>query len=272
MMNFCTISDKNYLTQMLTMHKSLKGQNIEFRMFCLALDHETYDELAEHEHIEVIALEEVKLPHTKFTRKEACYAMSPLFTHHILNTYKSLPDVAYVDADLFFLNSPEVIFNELTQADIGIHEHRIPRYPNSGKYNVGLVYFKNNMNGLACAEFWKNCTWNKDNPYAQEYGTCHDQKYLELFEQIYDNVHVIQSHHLAAWNFKHHTYYEGKVGYKGIIDKPIFIHFSHFTWDDEGYKTQHDKEWGSPELLNDYVKGYYDEYYKAIRECESVSV
>lgn len=271
-MNFCTVADKNYLTQGLTMYYSLKKHNPDFRMHWLALDYETFEAIKDHE-IAAYQLSDVidHIPDNDLTKKESIYALTPTFVHYLLDTQR-IDELAHVDADIYFLNDWQIIRNELFKADVGIHEHRINYYKNTGRFNVGFVYFRNNTNGRECAEFWKKCTWDKHNPYWEEYGTCHDQKYLELFEKHYDNVHIIQSHHLAAWNFKNHTYYEGKVGYKGVIDKPIFIHFSHFRWDSKGYTTQHENEWGAPEKLNEFVRNYYNIYYEAIKQTECAYV
>jgi hypothetical protein len=79
---------------------------------------------------------------------------------------------------------------------------------------------------------------NPDNPYSAEYGTCGDQKYLDLIYKLYTkhiaiigNTNSITGH-LAPWNYASHMYTDdGQLVWMGKKQKLTYIHFSNFVVD-----------------------------------------
>lgn len=70
-----------------------------------------------------------------------------------------------------------------------------------GEFNVGLVAFRNNKEGLAALQYWADSCleWCSDIPEDGKYA---DQKYLENFSKVANGV-VIDDRkgvNLAPWN------------------------------------------------------------------------
>ena len=95
-----------------------------------------------------------------------------------------------------------------------------------GKYNVGMVIFKSDLEGLRILDWWfKSCVeWCYD--YVDN-GKFADQGYLDNFEVLSRKVLVIDNlgANLAPWNVGNHSI--EKIGAGLYIDdyKLIFFHF-----------------------------------------------
>ena len=234
MLNLCTIADNSFLIKFLAFRRSVKKYKKNYRIELLCMDQKIYDNLnnkyndvrchllqdllhkdkllekaknndPSYEALNVSAgnIEEAK-------RMQFIWALASYFSWYCL-TQLELEDIIYADADLYFFNSLEVLENLKDYGSIGLIENRVPYNSTNGKYNVGLVYFKNDKSGYECLEFWKNCLLDENNKYAKEYGTCGDQKYLELFSSLFDRVFRLDNliGHLAPWSAMHHTYLPG---------------------------------------------------------------
>jgi len=279
-MKFCTIADKNYLTKALAMYQSLCENVDSFKLYLLCLDDETYLKLEELElpNIQIfrlallesldIQLQKAKNnPATKYGTQysQYCWCLTPYFTHYILKNYvKDGEYLTYIDADIYLYGSPEAILSELNGKSIGIHTHRFTPPKKdvlSGWYNVGIVVFKKNVYGLTMSENWKNWMLYPNNEYYMKYGTCGDQKYLELFEQLCDGVCIFDRNilHGAPWCCN-------DLNGKQIL----WYHFSHFNHDKNGWKDHlnNPPEWRPSGYT--FIKPYYENYYKIIQKYEAL--
>ena len=178
-----------------------------------------------------------------------------------------MDNITYLDADLYFYQDYEIIFKEIGEKSIGLIEHRIPSYKTVGKYNVSFNYFKNDETGRECLHSWQRLCADKGNEHFEEYGSCGDQKYLELFFKWHPlDIHIINCGHGAWWNNRSNRFYDECVIYEGNDQKLIYMHYSHFNLTKDGYT--HDEMVKMPPRLREY----YDNYAKEVRECqESVS-
>jgi hypothetical protein len=91
--------------------------------------------------------------------------------------------VAYLDADLFFYSNPQPIYDELGDGSILIVGHRFsPEYRTSertsGIYNVSMVVFRRDRDGLECLTWWKERVLEACR-LDPEAGLCGDQTYLD---------------------------------------------------------------------------------------------
>lgn len=279
-MKFCTIADKNYLTKALAMYKSLCDNVKDFKLYFLCLDDETY-----------IKLDELNLPNIYIFRlslldsldcelrdsknnppskygtqySQYCWCLTPYFTNHILKYYcKKDEYLMYVDADIYFYGPPNAILNEINGKSIGIHTHRFTppfREVISGWYNVGIVVFKNDFEGRKISELWKYWMLNPKNEYYNKYGTCGDQKYLELFEKLSDSVCIFDKHllHGAPWCCN-------DLNGRNIL----WYHFSHFNIENGQWKDHlnNPPEWRPSGYT--FIKPYYENYFKVIQEYEKL--
>ena len=282
-MEICTVFDKNYLPKGLCLYESIKNNNAPLNILCI--DEFTFTKLTELglEKVELYYLENLEKENEDlFSLKKSnhkteygdsysnyCWALTPFFCNYLLKN-KKIESLLYADSDIYFYENFDLIKEEISDKSIGIVTHRtnyhLTTETNTGKYNVGIVYFKNDKIGLECSEFWKDLLMDPNNEYSSRYGTCGDQKYLELFEIKFNNVCVIDElvGHGAPWCFESYKYLEKyRIIYNNKEQKIVFNHFSHFKFDDNRWESSYNGEW-KPESVNGYVKEYYEDYYKEI--------
>ena len=295
MLNLVTVTDSHYLAKALTLYESLKKtQKSDFNLSIVCLDEKTNQIVQEINEPTITALPVSLLEEDNFEIKAArftnpsreaisnaesqnkdpryvqfCWALASYSCWYILHRQKK-DHVFYLDADLFFYEDMTEILEEINDKSIGIVRHRIDYLPDSGEFNVGLVYFKNDYHGRRCSDWWKRMLLNPNNPFYAGYGQCGDQKYLELFPLIFgsDNVCIIDDKigHLAPWSATFHKYKEESIIWEDREQKLFFFHFAHFVPDfaSKSYKTSYKGEWiwGDPEKYDTRLRDLYDEYFQ----------
>ncbi len=249
-MIFCTLFNSGYLDRGLLMYESLKEAcDNDFRLYVIAFDEDSYRVLSEIEDKNLITIsrgefespEIVELKESRSAR-EYMWTCSSLSIEYVLEKYKE-DSCTYIDADLYFYSSPRRIFDEIetARADVAIMEHGyvdVPeniRYINySGKYCVEFNFFRNNDNGRRVLAWWRDsciecCQELQDGIH---FG---DQKYLEQFLNLFNNVYVIQNEYsgIAPWNLAKYRYIDDVNGIPRVVDysntsTPEFIIFFHF--------------------------------------------
>ncbi len=301
MINLSCISDSNYLTYGLALRDSIRSNTEEeFIIHYLCLDKETKSALENVKNIKVYEMECIeKDPSFEALKKNNPsrpgdlspfhWALASFFTHYLINSV-GIPSCLYCDTDICFYNDVKTIFDSLEKDDVGLvtHKHVPLDYMQSvGYYNVGVVYFSGSDKSKKCLKFWRDCVVDKDNPYAEKFGTCGDQKYLELFPFICENVRInILDHtigHAAPWNFSLSAIHNKKLtwdmgpaffdchvtGEHETTQDLVFVHFSHFSPDykDNSYKIDFDGEWGNV-LPQPGVEQIYDEYFELCKNTK----
>ncbi len=198
MMNFCTSYGANYIHKGLVLYESLRKVESDFMMYVMAFDKETFDFLRKlslpnlvvdnFEEIETDELKEIKKSRN---RSEYCWTVGPFLTEFFIMHY-NLESIAFIDADMMFYTSPKAIFDEIGSSSVAITRHDMEKIPDQGKYIVQFEYFKNDENGMKCLRWWgERCKeWCY---YRYEDGKFGDQKYLESFEKLFDNVYVLKN-------------------------------------------------------------------------------
>lgn len=155
------------------------------------------------------------------TRAEYCWTLTPFAPRFVFEADPSVSRVTYVDADLWFMRSPEPLFCELEMAgrSVLITEHAYT--PNrdqsslSGRFCVQFVSFCRETPEPVRSWWEARCLeWC----YARfENGLFGDQKYLDDWPTRFPaSVHVLQAACLAAapWNV-------GRFDPRGAV----FFHF-----------------------------------------------
>ena len=209
--NFCTLFDSYYLTRGIALYKSLESHCEVFHLYIFAFDDISYTTLKKLKlnHTTIISLKEFEnedLLRVKPTRTfaEYCWTSTATAIWFSIKNY-NLDHCTYLDADILFFASPIPIFEEIGNKSIGITPHNFSSNVKSteiyGKYCVQFTYFKNDNYGMKALEWWKNSSieWC----YAKlEDGKYGDQKYLDYFEEKFDNVHIINHNGagVAPWN------------------------------------------------------------------------
>jgi len=238
MYHFCTYFDKNYLIHGMTLYRSLLKQCEDFTLYVLCLDDETYEVLnhLSEERICTIPLKEIEewepeLLQAKANRGlvEYYFTLSPVLPLFLLEKYR-MDIVTYLDADLFFFASPEIAYKELGDKSVFITAHgfspKLKQKEKYGIYNIQYQSFRNDAIGIRCLERWKQqcLEWCYD---RLEDGKFADQKYLDEWPSLYDELLVNQNHGVgvAPWNIAN---FEASIdGNNFTVNKcpVVFFHF-----------------------------------------------
>jgi hypothetical protein len=169
------------MPQGLAMYESLRRHSsVDITLHVLALDADSAKAL------EAMKLPDVEVDANLFrpkagqTWQEFCWSMASQYSKFLLNSLPgSLPEIVYCDADIFWFADSENIFREMGDCSIGITPHRlIPSKQHlivNGKYNVGVVVFKNTEPGRKCLSKWAADVRSK----CSATDGCGDQKYLD---------------------------------------------------------------------------------------------
>jgi hypothetical protein len=165
------------------------------------------------------------------SRMEYFFTCTPLLIKYCLRFLRDENDtVVYLDADLYFFESPQIVLAELGTSSVGIIEHKYnKRLDNKlskyGEFNVGWLGFKNDLHGQEVLNWYGQSTinWCFDKPEDGKYA---DQGYLNWFLD-FEGVKVLKplGFNLAPWNSQNYSikYFDNKVWVDS--DRLIFFHF-----------------------------------------------
>lgn len=244
MCNFCTLGSSKYLIKLLTLYYSLVDSGCDFHLWILAMDEFSYDTLnsLNLKHIGIIPLEileqNTEILDAKAGKKENEYCWmlkAPLMEHVLLK--ENVSSVLYIDSDLYFFKNPTQIFENFEVYSIYLCPQNDMDYVELkyGKYQAGLVGFKNDDNGIMALNWWKSkclewCRHEYD-PVGKRYG---DQKYLDEIPILFDSVKCEDNYGVdaAPWNCVYNkersiVIKDGKFFVNG--DEIIVFHFSCIT-------------------------------------------
>ena len=237
MYNFCTYFDSNYISKGIALYLSLEKVCTSFHLYVMAYDKECYDKLSQigfnHMTIELWddwETEEIKAVKGDRNRAEYCWTCGPTIIYHILTHY-NLPSITYLDSDLFFLDNPSLIFNEIGESSVAITEQGISPKAEVmyGKYCVQFMFFKNDTNGLSALKWWRDscvewCYMRfEDGKYA-------DQMYLDQFPVKFEGVYVVKNPGagIAPWNMYRYKYSnDGKFIIADRVNYPVVFFHMH---------------------------------------------
>jgi hypothetical protein len=262
---FCTYFDYNFLARGLLLYESIIVHVPSFTLYVLALDDETYDILTAKSfsnivpiHIRDLEKQDAELLATKSTRSliEYYFTCSPCFPLYVLAKNLDIDILTYLDADIYFYDSPRPFYEELGNNSILVFEHGISPLQEEkyGRFNVGYLSWRNDENGLACLKWWRaRCIeWCYDKPENSKFA---DQKYLDQWPILFKSIIISKqkTRALAPWNLERHPI-------ECLQEKPkdlIFFHFhgvkiiSHWHYSTHNYNIS-SKD--GVKLFNVYVK------------------
>ena len=239
MRHFCTYFDARYLVRGLAMYRSLARQCRAFRLYVLCLTDTCYDTVARAELPNVVPIRMPDLERfdptlaaarTRRGLVEHYYTLTPILPLFVLAAEPDLDLITYIDADLLFFDSPEPLFSELGDQSILIIGHRFSkrnaRRAEYGSYNVGWVTWRNDRQGRACLNSYRNqcLEWCY---LFEERGRFADQRYLDAWPTTFNRL--VEAKHrgcnLAPWNIDTYplTLSDGRVLVDG--DPLVFYHY-----------------------------------------------
>lgn len=253
MRHFCSLFNSVYQFHARLLYESICANdgidNLQFYFFCFDEESANYFKELNLANVQIISVEELEqhLPALKSVKQERSMAeyfftSTPAICKYVFENYADVDEVVYLDADLFFFQSPEVLFHEIGESSISIIPHRfnlLNYYKNIfGYYNVGWLSFKRDKEGIACLEKWHHDTldWCFDKLTLKRYA---DQKYLNYWKSGFKSVCVIKNigANVAPWNVGNY-----KIHLKNkqvcVDDVPlVFYHFASLKFIEGSYYT-----------------------------------
>jgi hypothetical protein len=236
---FCTYLDENYLPQGLALVRSIGDHHADFVVFICTMSRKAENVLQKLQikNVIVVPLRKVeeynpilKKKKKERTKIEYYFTCTPILIHYLIMAY-SIPYIEYIDADMFFFQSSNRIFEKTLKYSIAITPHRFARtkeiHQKYGTYNVGWMFFRADTEGLRCLKWWgKKCLeWCFDRIDGDKYA---DQKYLNRFQRLFTNVGIINTpgFNEAPWNIcpEKISFSNGRV----LIGKNLLVLF-HFS-------------------------------------------
>ncbi|MCY3414835.1 MAG: glycosyl transferase [Candidatus Heimdallarchaeota archaeon] len=253
MRHYCTLFNINYMSRGLAMYQSLIDLKEEFTLYIFSFDDLSFTLLKQMNlpHIIVIGLPEFENDELlgvkgDRTNVEYMWTSSPHIIRHVIQHYE-VDMVTYLDADIYFFQSPELLLQEMEDAgnSVLITEHRYtPERDQSvttGIYCVQFVVFKADKYGMEALNWWADrcIEWC----YARvEDGKFGDQKYLDDWPERFEKVHVLK--HLgggvAPWNIQQYSIWQSDNTVKGTVKATkeefdlVFYHFHRLRIYDNG--------------------------------------
>lgn len=226
--HYVTIFDSLFLPQALALIESMRHHAGSFVLWVIAMDHEAVRVLHELRmpEVRVIPVDEIETDgllrvKPSRTRGEYCWTVTPFSPDAVFARDPAVARVTYLDADLWFLQSPNPLFAdfEASGAAVLITEHAYApqrdEAATSGRFCVQFMTFVRDRSD-PIRHWWQErciewCFAHYDD------GKLGDQKYLDHFPRLFGaEVHIAsqRSWCLGPWNCERFPYSEG-----------IFFHF-----------------------------------------------
>ena len=239
--SFCTFFDISYLPRGMALIESLRdhGDSSQISVFCL--DDQTFESLkpqAVKYNLALVTLAELvsQYPQLKDAKRnrsqiEFYFTCSPFVLKYSQRNKPNNHLSIYLDADLYFFDNPLDVIKEVGASSVAMIEHKYP-WPlrtlerKYGTYNVGLLAFRNDIDGNTTLDWWaEQCIdWCHDYPEGGRYA---DQGYLNRFPKITRNLKILtnKGFNLAPWNtlFNPLNVVNGQIWIGA--DKLNFFHF-----------------------------------------------
>ena len=213
--HFVTLFDASFLPIGLALYRSLETHARPFRLWVLAVDEDVERHLTQLAlpDLTVIPLREIETPALLAvkpgrTRAEYCWTMTPFVCDVVFDRDPSARRATYVDADIFFLDDPRILLQELNESGkhVLITEHAYaPKYDrshDSGRFCVQFLTFDRSDLAREVMRWWQErcLEWC----FARyENGKFGDQVYLDMWPTLFgDRVHIVRhvEKTLAPWN------------------------------------------------------------------------
>jgi hypothetical protein len=245
MKTFCTIITADYLPFAKVLHTSIKKYVPDISLQVLVVG-ETNFQSSENFFIyttdAVITSPVAKGIFKKYAHTNPSqfrWALKPVFISYLLE--KGFDKVIFTDADIYFVNHFNFLFEELDKYNILLTPHwaNLDPFENEGSlkdvlhgglYNAGFVGA--NQKGKDAMQWWAEmCHYKTEED--QEQGLFFDQKYLTILPVQFNGVKIIkhQGCNLASWNVQTciREIIDGKLMINGKFE-PVFIHFNRETF------------------------------------------
>ena len=246
-MDLCTLFDSNYLDRGIALCESLNEVSDNFNLYIFAFDELAVQVLNELKLKNVTVIPEQNIMDDELarikkerSRAEYCWTCTPVIIEYVLDHY-DVRACTYIDADMFFYESPEFLWKELEgkTCNASIIEHRFPdnitKATNQrlhGRYCVEFNTFFGTKEGRAILRWWKqkcmeSCSMKLND---KSFG---DQKYLDDWKVRFRGIHEVQNigAGVAPWNISDYTFVSKRGKHISLLyrrEKTCRLIFYHF--------------------------------------------
>jgi hypothetical protein len=244
--HYCTYFDKNYLLKGLALISSLQEYESEpFVLYVVCLDEMTCNLIDRLGIVQVVtvplsAIEDgdagLAEARNNRTLVEYYWTLTPSIIAYFLRRFQGIELLTYLDADLFFFSSTDPVYQAVADGSILIHEHRFSpdllSLAKHGTYNVGLLCFRNDPNGLEALNWWRErcIEWCYERVEDGKFG---DQLYLEDWPTRFKRVRILDHNGagVAPWNQGKYDFTLTSSGHPLVDGIPVlFYHFHSFAF------------------------------------------
>ncbi|MEN1934202.1 glycosyl transferase [Paenibacillus sp. 102] len=239
--HFCALAGTEYVLKIIALRQSLIQNSPRFTLWICCIDSFTYSILKEMNlnNVNLLQVDDIedanlKAIKRKRTVSEYCWTLKSVLIEYLLVNY-DLPSVLYCDSDLYFFSDPNTIFEEWGDNSIYLCPQRDRDWVEEkyGKYQAGLIGFKNDFYGLKSVRWWKDkcLDWCSANPDNGRFG---DQKYLDFIPIYFPKVKISKNLGInaAPWNCIYNNNYTIDKNQNEVYietDKLIVYHFACIT-------------------------------------------
>lgn len=234
----CTYFDVHFLPRGLALYDSLVRHWPDVELWTLCLDDASAELLRRLAlpRVQLVTLADLErydpsLPAVRDTRSRLGYffTCTPILPRYVLAQAPDAAAVFYLDADLFFFSDPRPVLEELATGSILIHEHSAAmRAHPHGTFNVGLVGFRRDEQGLACLDLWRQRCLEWCDEWEGPEGRFGDQKYLEEWPGRFSRCVIARAPGIGCgpWNLDERRLDATRDGRLQVDGEPlVFYHF-----------------------------------------------
>ncbi len=232
------IASKDYVLRVLSLYDSLVDHSDRFKLWVCCIDREAFRLLKKlrKPHMVFFMVKQIENSTLKVIKKERqmneyCWTIKAPLIEYLLTSYH-LESILYIDGDLYFFSDPKEIFDEWGSASVYLTTQRDLEWVEKkyGKYQAGMVGFRNDRSGLRALKWWKKrcIEWCYKMSDGRRFG---DQKYLDKIPELYKTVKI--SKHLginaAPWNCVYNNNYKIEIKENDVYlnkDKIVAYHFA----------------------------------------------
>lgn len=246
MNNWAIISSKTRVYQALALVHSIRENGDDSNIYLLATDEQAFEVLSffvrdisnscVYREEDVVSSDIIAL---KNSRKyfSYCWTLKPVFCDFLMKKTEQGSTVSYVDSDILFFGNVTNYLSERQYATFFTYEeHYFPNLDKNkvehiknivGNFNSGFISFRNNADGQACLDWWRERCIESCDVNSQVFG---DQKYLNEMPGLFSGVLYEESINLnvGPWNIlkRKVSVENGRVKFGGL--NLLFYHYVGF--------------------------------------------
>lgn len=252
---YYTVASKEYTYKILLLYNSMMKHDKSFKLFIICLHSDSREmfkrlELPNAVLIDIEALEaydsELTAVKDKRSIKQYAWAAKPVAALYILEYYKEVDHIIWLDGDMAFLSSPEVIFEEWANYSVLLTEEKFTdKYEYLSKiygfFNTGFMGFRKDENSMECLRYFRDKLLYEWNDEEKEQYRWNDQLYVSDWASRFNNIGIVKNPGINLTPFVMNRLLEewnstltGKEGQLYIgRDRIVLYHFYGFKYFNE---------------------------------------